>query len=123
MDIYMTEILDLSVHNPKSARLDARGVAKLYDVTLIDIAKAIGKNEDTVRKNPDSHPVQENLGILVDSFGRLYDLMQHDEVAVRRWLHRPNRGLEGERPIALLQSGRLGEFRSTVREMEAASYA
>jgi hypothetical protein len=119
----MTEILEETVHNPSSARLDARGVAKLYDVTLVDIAKAIGKSEDTVRKNPDSHPIQDSLGILVDSFGRLYDLMQHDERAVRRWLHRPNRGLDGERPIVLLQNGRLGEFRSTVRQMETAGYA
>ncbi len=119
----MTDILEATVHNEDSARLDARGVAKLYDVTLVDIANAIGKSEDTVRKNSDSAPIQEKLGILVDCFARVYDLMQHDERAVRRWMHRPNRGLDGERPIALLQSGRLAELRATVRQMETASYA
>ncbi|MBD5634516.1 MAG: DUF2384 domain-containing protein [Candidatus Eremiobacteraeota bacterium] len=116
-------MLEKTIHNAISDRLDARGVAKLYNVRLVQIATALGKNEDTVRKNPDSDSNQESLGLLVDAFSRLYDLMAEDEHAVRRWLHRPNRGLDGERPIELLSPSRLPELRATVREMETTSYS
>lgn len=119
----MTSTLERTIHNPETQRLDARGVAKLYDVPLPVVAKAIGAKVDALRKNPDSRPIQDRLGILVDCFARIYEIMSHDESAVRRWLNRPNRGLDGTRPLALLEAGRLADLKAIVTQMEIGSFA
>ena len=119
----MTTTLERTVHNEATQRLDARGVAKLYDVPLPVVAKAIGAKPDAIRKHPDSRPIQDRLAILVDCFARLYDVMSQDEKAVRRWLNRPNRGLDGMRPLALLEAGRLSEFKAIVTQLETGSFA
>lgn len=107
----------------RAKRLDARSVAKLYGVTLLVVAKAIGADPDALRKHPDSEPVQDNLTILVDCFARIYDLMARDENAVRQWLIRPNRGLDGTRPLALLETGRLADLNAIATQMETAGFA
>lgn len=114
----MTTTLEQTIHNAETQRLDARGVAKLYDVPLPVVAKAIGAKADALRKNPDSRPIQDRLGILVDCFARVYDVMSQDEKAVRRWLNRPNRGLDGTRPLALLETGRLSDLKAIVTQLE-----
>src|SRR5665213_2226726 len=119
----MTTTLERTVHNEETQRLDARGVAKLYDVPLPVVAKAIGVKADALRKHPDSRPRQAGLAILVDCFGRIYDLMSQDEKAVRRWLNRPNRGLDGTQPIALLEAGRLSDLKAIVTQMETGGFA
>jgi uncharacterized protein (DUF2384 family) len=119
----MTPTLEKTIHNVQTQRLDARGVAKLYDVPLSVVAKAIGAKADALRKSPDSRPVQDRLGILVDCFARVYDVMSQDENAVRRWLNRPNRGLDGTRPLALLEAGRLSDLKAIVTQMEIGSFA
>lgn len=115
--------LEQTVHNEETQRLDARGIAKLYDVPLPTVAKAIGAKADALRKHPDSRPVQDRLAILVDCFARLYDVMAQDEKAVRRWLNRQNRGLDGIRPLELLETGRLSELKAVATQMETASFA
>ena len=112
-----------AVHNERTQRLDARGVAKLYDVPLSMIAKAIGVKADALRKHPDSRPAQERLGILVDCFARIYAVLSQDENAVRRWFNGPNRALDGTRPLALLEAGRLAELKAIATEMETGSFA
>jgi uncharacterized protein (DUF2384 family) len=119
----MTTTLERTIHNEETQRLDARGVAKLYDVPLPAIAKAIGVKADALRKHPDSRPVQDRLAVLVDFFARVYDVMAEDEKAVRRWLNRPNRGLDGMRPLALLEAGRLSELKAIAAQMETGSFA
>ena len=119
----MTSTLERTIHNERTHRLDARGVAKLYGVKLPVVAKAIGANADALRKHPDSGPVQDRLAILVDCFARIYDVMAQDENAVRRWLNRPNRGLDGTRPLALLETGRLAELKAIAAQIETASFA
>jgi uncharacterized protein (DUF2384 family) len=119
----MTSTLERTIHNAESQRLDARGVAKLYDVPLPVVARAIGAKPEALRKNPDSRPIQDRLGVLVDCFSRVYDAMSQDEKAVRRWLNRPNRGLDGIRPLALLETGRLSDLKSIVVQMEMGSFA
>jgi uncharacterized protein (DUF2384 family) len=119
----MTTTLERTVHNEETQRLDARGVAKLYDVPLPVVAKAIGVKADALRKHPDSRPVQDRLATLVDCFARIYDVMSQDEKAVRRWLNRPNRGLDGTRPLTLLETARLSELKAIVTQMETGSFA
>jgi len=119
----MSTLLEETIHNAETQRLDARGVAKLYDVSLPVVASAIGVKADALRKRPDSRPVQNQLGILVDCFARVYEVMSQDEAAVRRWLNRPNRELDGTRPLALLEEGRLSELKAIVKQIETASYA
>lgn len=115
--------LERTIHNAESQRLDARGVARLYDVPLPVVAKAIGAKPDALRKNPDSRPIQDRLCVLVDCFVRIYDVMSQDEKAVRRWLNRPNRGLDGIRPLALLETARLADLKAIVTQMETGSFA
>ncbi len=117
------ETLEPTIHNENTQRLDARGVAKLYDVSLAVVAKAIGAKPDALRKHPDSKSAQDGLGILVDCWARVYDFMSEDEKAVRRWFHRPNRALDGIQPQALLELGRISDLKAVVSQMITAGFA
>jgi hypothetical protein len=119
----MTTTLEQTIHNEQTQRLDARGVAKLYGVKLPVIAKAIGASPDALRKHPDSSPVQDRLAILVDCFARIYDVMSQDESAVRRWLCRPNRALDGMRPLTLLETARLSELKAIATQVGTGGFA
>jgi len=119
----MTAILEEAVHNEATQRLDAKGVARLYDVPLGVVAKAIGTKEETLRRRSDSRSVQPGLAILVDCFARVYEFMSSDEKAVRRWLNRPNRALDGMQPVALLEAGRLSDLKAIVTQMVTAGFA
>lgn len=116
-------MVEREVHNDETYLLDATGVARLYAQPLGIVAKAIKAKTNTVRRNPDSRALQEGLAKLVDYFQRLYILMAEDETAVRRWFNRPNRALDGERPVELLAPGRLPELRSLIEQMEVGGHA
>lgn len=104
-------------------RLNARDVANLYDVPLSVVAKAIGCSPKALRRRPYSDSVETGLRVLVESFARLYDVMSRDEKAVRGWLNRPNRGLDGIPPRVLLESGRLSDLTAIVTQIEVGSFA
>ena len=79
----MSATLEDDVHDAVTQRLDANGVAKPDDVEL-----------DTLQKNPAGENVQKGLAVLVDRSSRLFTTFAQNEIAVRRRLDRPNRGLD-----------------------------
>ena len=122
-DIIMTTAVLDRAHDKTTQRLSAKGLALLYGVPQATIAHAIAVNVDAIRKHPASRPIQESLSVLFDCFARLYETMNSDEEAVRRWLHRPNRELDGAQPVTLLEKGRLSDFKAIVRLMSTGAYA
>jgi len=119
----VTATLEQKIHDEATQRLTATGVATLYGVKLKVIAAAIEAKPNTLQKNPASESVQKGLSVLVDCFTRLYVAMSQDETAVRRWLNRPNRGLDGLQPMQLLHDARLSDFKAVVLQLETAGYA
>src|SRR5665213_769066 len=114
---------DDRVHNPTSSRLDARGIANLIGLSLPQFCAAIGREYDSTKKTSDSWALQ----ILLAQIFRIWDIaleaFKGDENAVRRWLLRPNRALERERPIDLLRADRIDELEAAVKRMRDADYA
>lgn len=119
----MTAVLEEAIHDEATQRLKATGVATLYGVKLRVIAAAIDVKPNTLQKNPSSGSAQKGLAILVDCFERLFVVMSHDEIAVRRWLNRPNRGLDGLQPLQLVEEGRLSDLKAVISQLETAGYA
>lgn len=111
------------IHNSQSQRLDAAGVAGLYGLSLRELCRAAGKEYETVRKTPDSPALQDSLAQLYRIWDIAFEALNEDEPAVRRWLHRPNRGLDRARPIDLLAPDRLDELEEAVKRMRSADYA
>jgi uncharacterized protein (DUF2384 family) len=115
--------LEERAHNPNSQRLDARGIAGMLGLSIPQLAKAIGRDYDAVRKTPDSQSLQVPLAQLYRIWDLAYEALNEEEQAVRRWLSRPNRELDLARPLDLLVPQRLDELEETVRRMRDGDYA
>lgn len=111
------------IHHPRSQRLDARLLATLFGIPLIRLADAIGRNYATLRKSPDSSTIQESLAQLFRIWDAVYETLNEDEDAVRRWFHRPNRGMSRERPLDLLVPKRLDELEEATKGIRYGEYA
>jgi uncharacterized protein (DUF2384 family) len=111
------------VHNSRSQRLDASGIAGLYGLSLRELCRATSKEYETVRKTPDSPALQELLAQLYRIWDIAFEVLNEDEPAVKRWLHRPNRGLDRARPIDLLGPERIDELEEAVKRLRSADYA
>ncbi|MGA3037431.1 MAG: antitoxin Xre/MbcA/ParS toxin-binding domain-containing protein [Vulcanimicrobiaceae bacterium] len=111
------------IQNEESGRLDARRIAQLYNLTLPQFCKATGLNYEAVRKTPDASPLQEILRRLWSIYDTAKEALGEDPVAVRNWLHRPNRALARERPIDLLSPSRIDELEDVVNRMRTAEYS
>jgi len=111
------------VHNPNSQRLDARAVAGLYGLTLVQFCKLIEKDYDSTRKTPDRAAIQDVLAQLFRIWDSVFEVLNEDEEAVRRWFNRPNRGLDRARPIELIGPNRIDELEEAAKRMRSGDYS
>lgn len=108
------------VHH-ESGRIDARKVARLYDLTLPQLAAVIEQSYETLRKRPDRDEAQPKLAILVHAWNELGDMLP--EASISPWLHHPL-PRDGRRPIDILRGSEgINEFRELVDSMHAGGYA
>lgn len=94
---------------------DATRLARAFDVPVSTIARAIGKESDTVRKRTSSPALQDGLGHLAILYSDLLFVHGGDRDAALRWLNTPNRRLkERARPLTLLQTGKIDVLEALV---------
>lgn len=91
------------IRHPKSHRLDAKRVAKYFDMSLRELARILGKSHATIDKTSDS----KNLQPLLQPFeailrGRI--LVDYDDGLFRQWLNTASAEFpeqDGKRPCPM----------------------
>jgi len=109
-------------HDKHSHRLNARKVAKLYGLSLAACARAIGFTPENLRSHPDAIKAQGPLAQLVHAWNVLSEIFP-GEGAAQKWLHHPNRRLQGQTPMQLLQARGLPAFTGLIGELDEGYYA
>lgn len=85
-----------------NGNLSAEPVAKLYGVSLSQLAEWLGRTRQAVTKTPDADSLQEPLSAF-ERAARLTLVISPE--AFRKWLRTPNASLDGKRPLDLLADG------------------
>jgi Protein of unknown function (DUF2384) len=84
-----------------NGNLSAVRAAKLYGVSLSQLAEWIGRSRQAVAKTPDADSLQESLDFF-ERVARLTAIMPAD--SFRKWLRMPNKLLDGKRPLESMAS-------------------
>jgi len=80
--------------------ISAERVAKLYGVSLSELAGWLGRSRQAVTKTPDADSLQPGLGFF-ERVARLRVVLK-DDAAFRKWLRTPHELLENESPLQLM---------------------
>lgn len=91
---------DLRVSN---GNLSAERVARLYGVSLSELAGWLKRSRQAVSKTPDADSLQEALGFF-ERVARLRTLVKSDE-AFRKWLRTQQDALDKESPLRVMAKG------------------
>lgn len=109
------------VHDPENGRIDAFLVARLLDLKLSQLARVLGENYETLRKNPCREEAQTALASLAHAWNQL-ELIFADDGRIARWLHHPMAG-DGRRPLDVLTAPNgLEEFTRLVGRIATGTY-
>lgn len=87
-----------------NGKLSAERIAKLYGITLSQLAGWLGRTKQAVGKTPDSDSLQDPLSYF-ERVARLRMVTESD-TEFRKWLRTPNDLLEQKSPLELLAKGR-----------------
>ena len=91
---------DLRVGN---GNISAERVAKLYGVSLSQLAAWLGRTRQAVSKTPDADSLQTALAFF-ECVARLRVILKSDE-AFRKWLRTGQEQLNGDSPLHLMSQG------------------
>lgn len=93
-----------ALHNPKTARIDAKLIAGFFQLPLAKIAKSLNSSPKTVHKTPDAVSLQEGLSVLLRIACALMDMFGLENDA-RVWLNTPCSGLDNTPPMEFIKQG------------------
>ena len=86
-----------------NGNLSAVRVAKLYGVSLSQLAEWLGRTKQAMSKTPDADSLQDALGYF-ERVARLR-LITKDDGEFRKWLRTPHELLDNARPLELMAKG------------------
>jgi len=109
------------VHDPKTHRIDALAVAKLYGLSVTQFARTIGESRETIKSRPASPKLQPKLKALVVAYDGLGTVFP--EETIPKWLNHPARRLGGLSPLQFLEQHGLDSFQALVDEVLEGVYA
>jgi hypothetical protein len=91
---------DLRLPNGK---LSADRVARVYGISLSQLAAWLGRTKQALSKTPDAASLQNALGYF-ERIARLRAVTRND-AEFRKWLRMPNDSMENREPLELIQDG------------------
>ena len=97
--------LALELSNSQSGRLDAKKIATLFRLKLVDIARLLNQKLPTVSKTPDAPSLQSGLA-LFQRMGMLLLRLVGSEEGLRIWMNTPNAQLEAKTPLSVVLDGK-----------------
>ncbi len=95
-------------------KLSAKAIAKLYGISLAQLAAWLERSRQTVSRTPDADSIQDQLGFF-ERVARLLTVLAEDDF--RRWLRMPNPNLNHEAPLAWLAQKRWQPLADLVDDM------
>jgi hypothetical protein len=93
-----------ALRDPESHELDAKRIAKLFDLQHAEIARWADISPQALDQQPTSESLQPILRLL-ERVGRLRIMRQIDEEKLRQWFKTPLPRLEQHTPFELFQGG------------------
>jgi antitoxin Xre/MbcA/ParS-like protein len=84
-------------------KLSAEAIARLYGISVAQLANWLGRSRQTVSRTPDAESLQDKLGFF-ERVARLLAVLNEEDF--RRWLRMPNPNLNNETPLSWLASKR-----------------
>jgi hypothetical protein len=85
-----------------SGKLSAEAVAKVFGVSVNELAGWLGRSRQSLSKTPDADSIQNDLAFF-EHVARLRAVVKGDHF--RKWLRMSNDQLDGESPLELLAAG------------------
>jgi hypothetical protein len=86
-----------------NGRLSAARVAKVFGVSLSQLAGWLGRTKQAVSKTPDADSLQDALGYF-ERVARLR-MITKDDAEFRKWLRTPHELLDSDPPLRLMTNG------------------
>jgi hypothetical protein len=108
----MAATRDLRLPN---GNLSAELIAKLYGISLSQLANWLGRTKQALSKTPDADSLQSALGYF-ERVARLRVVTEND-AEFRKWLRMPNDTLGNRTPLDLMKAGRLQDVADKVDDM------
>ena len=105
-------------HNPETGRLDAERLGQLLGLGISEMARALGRTPQGLRKNPASESLQPQLARVVLLVTRLRELLSDNLEYVRMWLHAPHPDLGGRTPLSYLEEQKIETLEQMVEMAE-----
>ena len=87
-----------------NGNLSAVRVAKVFGVSLSQLAGWLGRTKQAVSKTPDADSLQETLGYF-ERVARLR-LLTKSDAEFRKWLRMPHPEVDGKNPLELMAKGK-----------------
>lgn len=103
-----------------SGRLSAQRVAKVFGLSVAELAKLLGRSRQAVSKTDDAESIQPGLAPFARCARLLAVLPSED---FRAWLHLPNEQLEGQTPSAIIREGGVETVAELAEDMLSGSPA
>jgi hypothetical protein len=97
-----------------NGRLSAEAVAKLYGISVAQLAAWLGRSRQTVSRTPDADSIQDQLGFF-ERVARLLTVLAESDF--RRWLRMPNPNLSNETPLSWVMQKRWQQVADLVDDM------
>ena len=98
-----------------SGKLSAELVAKLYGISLSQLAAWLGRTKQALSKTPDAESLQGALGYF-ERVARLR-LVTENDAEFRKWLRMPNYTLSHQAPLDLMKAGLWQDLADKVEDM------
>src|SRR6201996_4161032 len=114
---HVFQVTEPVLFNPQTGRLDAARIAREINVPVGTIAEAIGRKAPGVRKHPDASSLQGGLRRIYRVWVAVVDLYAGNKTNARIFLNAPNRHLENQAPVELIERGELAPLESFVEAM------
>src|ERR1700733_9656286 len=108
---------DPALFKPQSGRLDAARIAGEIQLPVSTIAEAIGKKAPSVRKNPHASSLQPELRRVYRIWVAIVELYAGNKKSARIFLNAPNKHLENQAPVELIEGGDLKPLEALVEAM------
>ena len=103
------------LHDPSNGQLDARKVAEFFGLTVVEIARLLGRGVSTVHKTSAAPMLQDTLRRFEAMASGLLRLTGSERRA-RMWLNASDPALEGHAPIEWLRMGKLNDLGSYIQD-------